>query len=129
MGAEPGADRAPLLAALTLTVAAARAHGLAALDGVFNALEDTAGLEVECRRGRAFGFDGKTLIHPNQIETANRVFSPSLEQLAWAQAVVTAFVDPENAARGVLRVQGQMAERLHLAQAERLLAVAAEIGN
>ena len=128
MGAEPGADRAPLLAALTLTVAAARAHGLAALDGVFNALEDAAGLEAECRQGRAFGFDGKTLIHPNQIETANRVFSPSAEQLAWAQAVVTAFADPANAGHGVLRVQGQMAERLHLAQAERLLAVAEAIG-
>ena len=128
MQAEPGADRAPLQAALTLTVAAARAHGLAAVDGVFNALEDGAGLEAECRQGRAFGFDGKTLIHPQQIEAANRVFSPSAEQLAWAQGVVDAFADPANAGRGVLRVKGQMAERLHLAQAERLLAAAAAIG-
>ena len=128
MQAEPGADRAPLQAALTLTVAAARAHGLAPLDGVFNALEDGAGLEAECRQGRAFGFDGKTLIHPGQIETANRVFSPSAEQLAWAQGVVDAFADPAHSGRGVLRVRGQMAERLHLAQAERLLAVAQAAG-
>lgn len=124
MQAEPGVDRAPLQAALSLTVAAARAHGLAALDAVFNPLEDGAGLEAECRQGRAFGFDGKTLIHPSQIEAANRVFSPSPTQLAWARGVVDAFADPANAGRGVLRVQGQMAERLHLAQAERLLAVA-----
>jgi citrate lyase subunit beta/citryl-CoA lyase len=128
MQAEPGADRAPLQAALTLTVAAARAHGLAPLDGVFNALEDGPGLEAECRQGRAFGFDGKTLIHPGQIETANRVFSPSAEQLAWAQGVVDAFADPAHSGRGVLRVRGQMAERLHLAQAERLLAVAQAAG-
>ena len=128
MGAEPGADRAPLHAALTLSVAAARAHGLAALDGVFNALEDASGLKAECRQGRAFGFDGKTLIHPSQIETANEVFSPSAQQLAWARAVVDAFTDPANAGRGVLRVKGQMAERLHLAQAERLLAMVAAIG-
>ncbi len=128
MRAEVGVDRAPLQAALTLTVAAARAHGLAALDAVFNALEDASGLEGECRQGRAFGFDGKTLIHPNQIEAANAVFSPSREQLAWAEGVVAAFADPANAGRGVLRVHGQMAELLHLAQAERLLAVAAAIG-
>ena len=128
MRAEVGVDRAPIQAALTLTVAAARAHGLAALDAVFNTLEDAGGLEAECRQGRAFGFDGKTLIHPSQIETANRVFSPSAEQLAWAQGVVDAFADPANAGRGVLRVQGQMAELLHLAQAQRMLAVAEVIG-
>ncbi len=127
MQAEPGADRTPLHAALTLTVAAARAHGLSALDAVFNPLEDADGLEAECRQGRAFGFDGKTLIHPSQIDVANRVFSPSAQQLAWAQGVIEAFADPANAGRGVLRVRGQMAERLHLAQAERLLAVAEAI--
>ena len=128
MHAEPGPERAPLQAALTLTVAAARVHGLAALDGVFNALDDAAGLEAECRQGRAFGFDGKTLIHPSQVETANAVFSPSPGQLGWARAVVEAFADPANAGRGVLRVQGQMAELLHLAQAQRLLAMAEAIG-
>ncbi len=128
MRAEVGVDRAPLQAALTLTVAAARAHGLAALDGVFNALEDTPGLEAECRQGRAFGFDGKTLIHPGQIDAANRVFSPTAEQLAWAQAVADAFADPAHAGRGVLRVHGQMTELLHLAQAQRMLAMAQAIG-
>ena len=128
MRAEVGADRAPLQAALSLTVAAARAHGLAVLDAVFNALEDTGGFEAECRQGRAFGFDGKTLIHPGQIDAANRVFSPSADQLVWARGVVDAFADPANAGRGVLRVQGQMAELLHLAQAQRMLAVAAAIG-
>ena len=128
MRAEPGADRAPLQPALALSVAAARAHGLDVLDAVFNALEDAAGFEAECRQGRAFGFDGKTLIHPNQIEAANRIFSPTPDQLVWAQAVADAFADPANAGRGALRVQGQMAEGLHLAQAERLLAVARAIG-
>ncbi len=128
MRAEPGPYRAPLQPALALSVAAARAHGLAVLDAVFNGLEDATGLEAECRQGRAFGFDGKTLIHPAQIEVANSVFSPSAEQLAWAKAVADAFADPANAGQGVLRVQGQMAEMLHLAQAERLLAVGAATG-
>jgi citrate lyase subunit beta/citryl-CoA lyase len=128
MGAELEAGRAPFLSALSLSVAAARAHGLAILDGVFNGLEDEAGLEAECRQGRAFGFDGKTLIHPSQIETCNRVFSPSPDQVAWASAVAQAFAEAENARLGVIRVNGKMVERLHLAQAERILAVQAAIG-
>ena len=128
MRAEPGADRAPLQPAMALAVAAARAHGLAALDAVFNPLDDPQGLEADCRLGRAFGFDGKTLIHPDQIEAANRVFSPSPAQLAWAQAVVQAFSDPANAGRGAVRAEGQMLERLHLVQAEQMLAMAAATG-
>jgi citrate lyase subunit beta/citryl-CoA lyase len=124
MGAAMGGDRTPIHAALTLTVAAARAHGIAALDGVFNALEDVAGLEAECRQGVDFGFDGKTLIHPNQIAPCNRAFSPSTEQLVWARAVAEAFAAPENVGKGAIRVQGQMAERLHLARAEKMLAAA-----
>jgi citrate lyase subunit beta / citryl-CoA lyase len=123
MRCSPGGDRAPLQAALTLTVAAARAWGLAALDGVYNALEDAAGLEAECRQGRSFGFDGKTLIHPSQIETANRVFSPSPEELAWARAVTAAFAEPGAAGQGAIRVNGRMVERLHLMEAQRLLAL------
>ena len=122
MGAEPGRERTPLHPALMLSVAAARSHGLTVVDGVFNGLEDTAGLEAECRQGRAFGFDGKTLIHPSQIEPCNRAFSPSPEELAWARAVADAFLNPVNAGQGALRVQGHMVERLHLARAERLLA-------
>jgi citrate lyase subunit beta / citryl-CoA lyase len=129
MRATPGPDRAPLQPALALTVAAARAHGLAALDGVFNRLEDVEGFEAECRQGRAFGFDGKTLIHPGQIDACNRVFSPSDQELAWARAVADAFAAPENAGKGVVRAAGGMAERLHLVQAERLLAAAAWDGE
>ena len=128
MRAEPGPDRAPLQTAMALTVAAARAHGLAALDAVYNPLDDADGLERDCRLGQAFGFDGKSLIHPAQVDAANRVFSPTPEQIAWARAVIDAFADPVHAGRGVVRVRGQMAERLHLAQAERLLAVAAAQG-
>ena len=117
-------DRTALHPALAWTVTAARAAGLAPIDGVFNAIEDTAGFEAECREGRNFGFDGKSLIHPSQIETCNRVFSPSEAEVAWARAVVAAFADPANAGKGVVRAGGQMAERLHLEQARRLLALA-----
>jgi citrate lyase subunit beta/citryl-CoA lyase len=124
MGARPGVGREPFLGALGLSVAAAKAYGLAIIDGVFNDLEDEAGFEAQCRQGRDFGFDGKTLIHPRQIDPCNRIFSPSREELADAQAVVDAFAAPENAGRGAIRVNGRMAERLHLLQAERLLAMA-----
>ena len=117
-------DRTPLLTALSLSVAAARANGLNALDGVYNDLDDLGGLERECNEGRAFGFDGKCLLHPNQIDAANRVFSPTPEEIAWARAVVDAFAQPENADRGVLRVQGRMVERLHLEEAEQTLEAA-----
>jgi citrate lyase subunit beta/citryl-CoA lyase len=128
MGAELESGRAPFLAALSLSVAAARAHGVAILDGVFNGLEDEASLDQECRQGRVFGFDGKTLIHPSQIETCNRVFSPSPDQIAWASAVADAFAQTENLRLGAIRVDGKMVERLHLAQAERILAVQAAVG-
>lgn len=118
------AERAPLLAPLSLAVAAARAHGLTVLDGVFNGLEDDAGLERQCDQGAAFGFDGKTLIHPRQIEAANRAFTPAADDVAWARTIVQAFDSPENAAKGVLRVEGRMVERLHLDEARRLIAVA-----
>lgn len=118
--ATPG--RKPFHLAMSSTVAHARAYGWIALDAVFNDLEDAAGLQAECRQARDFGFDGKTLIHPRQIEAANRAFSPSEEDLAWSRAVVAAFADPANAGRGALRVNGAMVERLHLAEAERMLA-------
>jgi citrate lyase subunit beta / citryl-CoA lyase len=118
------ADRTALHPGLAWTVAAARANGLTPIDAVFNATEHAAGFEAECREGRDFGFDGKSLIHPSQIEACNRVFSPSEAEIAWARAVVDAFADPANAGKGVLRVGGAMAERLHLEQAERVLALA-----
>lgn len=120
-GASPG--REPLKTAMSLTVAAARAHGLCAIDGVFNALDDEAGFAAECRQGRLYGFDGKSLIHPRQIAAANTAFSPSDEEITWAEAVVAAFEDPANHGRGVIRVNGAMTERLHLTRARDMLAL------
>jgi citrate lyase subunit beta/citryl-CoA lyase len=120
-------DRAPLLGPLSLSVAAARAHGLTILDGVYNGLEDEDGLARQCAQGAEFGFDGKTLIHPKQIEAANTAFSPTPDEVHWARIIVDAFDSPENAAKGVLRVEGRMVERLHLAEAQRLIAVARAI--
>ncbi len=116
------AGRAPFHWALSAAVAAARAHGLVVLDGVFNGLDDEPGLSAECAQGVEWGFDGKTLIHPRQIEPCNRAFSPSPEEVERARAVVAAFALPENAAKGALRVDGRMVERLHLAQAQKVLA-------
>ncbi|CAN5591040.1 CoA ester lyase [soil metagenome] len=120
-------DRAPLLGPLSLSVAAARAHGLTILDGVYNGIEDEDGLARQCAQGAEFGFDGKTLIHPKQIEAANSAFSPAPDEVQWARIIVAAFDSPENASKGVLRVEGRMVERLHLAQAQRLIAVSAAI--
>jgi citrate lyase subunit beta/citryl-CoA lyase len=121
--------REPFFAAFSLAVAAARSHGLTALDGPFGGLEDIEGLEFECRQGRAFGFDGKTLIHPGQIESANRIYAPDPEELAHARAIIAAFAESENAALGAVRVNGKMAERLHLGEAEKLVALAEAIGG
>ncbi|MDP1616259.1 CoA ester lyase [Phenylobacterium sp.] len=127
MRCRPDVDRAPLLGPLSLMVAAARAHGLVILDGVYNAIDDDPGLARQCAQGSAFGFDGKTLIHPRQIETANRAFTPDPQAVDWARKVAEAFDLPENTSRGVIRVEGRMVERLHLDEALRLIAVAKAI--
>ncbi|MFN2258366.1 MAG: CoA ester lyase [Parasphingopyxis sp.] len=127
--AEMSPGREAFLAALSMTVMAARANGLAAIDGVFNDLEDADGFAAECRQGRALGFDGKTVIHPSQINPCNRVFAPDDAAIARARAIVAAFEDPANAGKGVLRVEVGMAERLHLAEARRLLALADSIAR
>lgn len=127
MRCRPGTSRAPLLPALTQVVLAARMAGLVALDGVVNVLDDEAVVEAECRQGLEWGFDGKTLIHPSQIAPANRVFTPSDEETAWARAVVAAFASPDHAASGAIRIDGRMVERLHLDEARRVLAVAAAV--
>ena len=124
MGGRQTRDRAPVQGILSLAVAAARAHGLTILDSVCNDLEDPTALEEVCRQGSDFGFDGKTLIHPGQIDTANRYFSPDPADVVFARAVIAAFADPANAGKGALRVDNRLAERLHLVQAERLVAVA-----
>jgi citrate lyase subunit beta/citryl-CoA lyase len=127
MRCRPGPDRAPLLPALALSVMAAHAHGIAVLDGVWNDISDLDGLARECRQGADLGFDGKSLIHPRHLEATNRAFSPEPAAVDWARVVVAAFALPENAGKGVLKVEGRMVERLHLAEAERLLAMAEAI--
>ena len=119
--ATPG--RQAFLFSLSAALVAARAYGLAAIDGVYNDIRNEDGLSEECEQGRVLGFDGKTLIHPSQIETANRVFSPTEAELGHARDVVEAFEFPENRGKGVISVNGQMVELLHLEQAERLIAI------
>ncbi|RWC88415.1 MAG: CoA ester lyase [Mesorhizobium sp.] len=121
-------DRRYLMPWLMQLVLAARAGGLDVLDGVFNDFRDADGFARECVEAAAMGFDGKSLIHPAQIEAANRAFAPAPEALAQARAVKAAFALPENAGKGVIALDGKMVERLHLAQAEKLLAKAAAIG-
>ena len=96
--------------------------GIAVLDGVCNDFVDLDRLAAECAQGRALGFDGKSLIHPAQIEACNEAFSPEPEEIARAETIVAAFADPANAGKGAIRVSGRMVERLHLEQARRLLA-------
>ncbi|MCA0432005.1 MAG: CoA ester lyase [Proteobacteria bacterium] len=121
--------RAALLPALSATVLAARAFGLDCIDGVYNDFRDEEGFAAECRQGVEYGMDGKTLIHPSQIETCNRLFSPSESEVNWARQVIAAFALPENASKGVITVEGRMVERLHLAMAERVTALAATVAS
>jgi citrate lyase subunit beta/citryl-CoA lyase len=123
MRCRPGAGREPLVPALAQMVIAGRSAGLVVLDGVCNAIGDEARLTAECGQGAMLGFDGKTLIHPGQIAAANAAFGPGAEELAWARRVVAAFAAPEAARKGAIRLDGAMVERLHLAEAERLLAL------
>jgi (3S)-malyl-CoA thioesterase len=112
----PGSGRTGLVHALQSIVIAARAAGIWAFDGVFNDLNDPEGLEAECQEGRRFGFDGKTLIHPNQIACANRIWSPSAEEVEEAHALVAA------ASGGAERFRDRMIETMHVEMAKRLLA-------
>jgi len=112
---------------LALTLAAARAFGLVAIDGVYNDFRDPDGLAAECEQGRLLGFDGKSLIHPAQLDTANRVFAPEPGAVAQAQAIVEAFALEENQGKGVITVNGKMVELLHLEQAVQLIAIARAI--
>ena len=121
-GLRPSPDRNTLVPWLLQLVLAARAGGLDVLDGVSNDYRDAASFEAECAQAAALGFDGKTLIHPDQIAPANAAFSPTAAALEEARAVIAAFALPENAGRAVVAVGGRMVERLHLEQAEALLA-------
>lgn len=122
-------DRAAFQPSLGLTLLAARAHGLVALDGVYNDIGDAQGLHGECIQGRDLGFDGKTLIHPSQIKACNTVFSPDPESVEHAQAIIDAFALPENAGKGVIKVKGKMTELLHLEQARHLVSMAQAIAK
>ncbi|MBC2651964.1 HpcH/HpaI aldolase/citrate lyase family protein [Novosphingobium aerophilum] len=127
MRAQLTPDRAAFVAILTQAVCAGRAHGLALLDGVCNEFHDLDRFSAEAAQGLMLGFDGKTVIHPAQIEPCNAVFSPSPAELARAEAIIAAFALPENAGKGAIQVDGKMAELLHLEQARRLVAVAGQI--
>ena len=117
-------ERLPLVTSLGLGLLAARAYGLLCFDGVYNEIDNAQGLEEVCKQGAAFGFDGKTLIHPGQVDAANRAFSPSLEEVAWSRTIIAAFDAPEAKGKGVLRVDGKMVELLHAESARRVVAIA-----
>jgi citrate lyase beta subunit len=123
--ARPDAARTPLLYALSAIVLAARASGRLVFDGVFTAIHDLEGLEAEARHGLMLGFDGKTLIHPAQIEVVNRVFSPSPAEVADAAALVAAYDEGLAAGAGVTTFKGKMVEVIHVVEARRVLALAA----
>src|ERR1700730_18445205 len=121
--------RAPVLAALSLAVLGARAAGKVVLDGVFNDITDEAGFRAEARQGREMGFDGKTLIHPSQVDPANNVFGPSQKELADARKVVLAYEEAQAAGSSVITVDGRMIESLHVRDAQRILALADVISD
>jgi citrate lyase subunit beta/citryl-CoA lyase len=124
LGLRPGHARPALRTALQTILLAARAAGIAAFDGVYNRLEDAEGFAAECDEGRSFGFDGKSLIHPNQIETTNRLFGPSPQEVEEARRLIAA------ATGGAERWEGEMIESMHVAQARLVLARArAELSN
>ena len=127
-GAQPGRDRLPFVGALGLAVAAARLHGRVILDGVFNGIDDDEGFSAQARQAVEFGFDGKTLIHPRQIDPCNAAFLPDAAELAWSRQIIEAFDRPENQQKGAIRVDGKMVERLHLHQAHRVIAAALQPG-
>jgi citrate lyase subunit beta / citryl-CoA lyase len=120
-------DRLPLITSLGLAILAARAYGLAVLDGVHLDLSDEEGFALLCRQGRELGFDGKTLIHPNQIAAANAAYAPSPEEIEWSRRVIAAHAGAAAAGKGVVLVDGKLIEGLHVENARRLMAVAGEI--
>ena len=116
--------RAALLPHLAAVLLAARAAGVDVLDAVYNDVRDLTGFEAECRQGAELGFDGKTLVHPSQVEVANRVWAPDPSAVDHAKRVIAAFADAEREGRGVVVVDGRMVENLHVEDARRTLAVA-----
>lgn len=119
--------RAPMLPWMMAALTAARAYGIDILDGVYNRLSDEEGFKAECEQARDCGFDGKTLIHPNQVAAANEIFAPAPEEVEQARKIIAAFDAPENAGRGAIALDGRMVERLHAEMARRVLALAEAI--
>ena len=125
--AEHVPGRQPLLTGLGLCLLAARATGKVILDGVYNDIKNADGFLAECRQGKEMGFDGKTLIHPSQLEPCNEVFAPSADEVSSAEEIIAAFEEAEREGRGVVTVNGRMIENLHVEQARRTLAQAKAI--
>jgi len=125
--ADLSSNRRPALYWLSATITAARAYGLDVLDGVYNNFKDADGFKRECIHGRALGFDGKTLIHPDQVAVANEVFAPPEAEVAFARKIIAAFDQPENKGKGVITVEGRMVELLHAEMARRTVAIAEAI--
>jgi citrate lyase subunit beta / citryl-CoA lyase len=121
--------RAPMVPWLASCIAAARIYGIDILDGVYNDIGNAQGFADECGEARDLGFDGKTLIHPSQIDACNAAFSPTAEQVAEAQKIIAAFDAPENRDKGVVALDGRMVERMHADMARRTLAIAQVIAD
>ncbi len=122
-------DRMPMMTSLGLCMLAARAYGITLLDGVYNDIKDEAGFAAVCEQGRDLGLDGKTLIHPSQVGPCNAIFSPDADEVAFSRQVIEAFKQPENAGKGVLKVEGKMVELLHAEIAERVVSIADAIAD
>ncbi|CAA7623016.1 CoA ester lyase [Magnetospirillum sp. SS-4] len=120
-------DRLPMITSLGLCLLAARAHGLAAIDGVYLDLNDDEGFEYACRQGLDLGFDGKTLIHPKTIDAANRVFAPSDKEMEWSRKIIAAHAEAAAAGKGVVVVDGKLVENLHVENARRIVALGERI--
>jgi len=117
-------DRSNLSAALGISVAAARAYGLSAIDGVYNDIQNEGGFKATCEQAKSFGFDGKTLIHPSQVEPCNAVFAPSRDEVEAARKLIAAFELPENKGKGAIKLDGRMVELLHAEIARGTVAMA-----
>ncbi len=127
--ADASSDRSGLLPHLATALLAAREAGKVILDGVFNDIKNTDGFAAECAEGAKMGFDGKTLIHPGQVEIANSTWAPDPDEIDYAQRVIAAFTEAEADGRGVVTVDGRMIENLHVDNARRTLAVAKAIAD
>jgi citrate lyase subunit beta / citryl-CoA lyase len=117
-------ERLPMLTSLSLCLLAARANGLAILDGVYLDLNDDEGFEYACKQGVEFGFDGKTLIHPKTVAATNRIFAPSADAVAWSRKIIAAHAEATAQGKGVVVVDGKLVENLHVESARRLVKLA-----